>query len=226
MLVDNCRERGYARYRHYCSPVVHGQVIGNRAVERGQRKGRILFMGNLFLVTGGSRSGKSDYARLLAESLPGPRVFVATCPVVDEETAERIERHRRERSESLWDTVEEPMHPAPVVRESGRYKVVLIDCLTLWINNIMYRAHQSGERFNEDDMIAKAAELIEACSATNGTVIIVTNEVGSGIVPEDKVSRLYRDLVGRCNRLIARHADAVTLVSCGIPLELKKPSQG
>ncbi len=179
-------------------------------------------MGYLILVTGGSRSGKSDYARLLAEALPGPRVFVATCPVVDDETAERIRRHRLERAESLWDTVEEPLHPAVTIRESTRYNVLLIDCLTLWINNILYHALQSGTNINEDDISARAAELVHACAETQGTIIIVTNEVGCGIVPEDKITRLYRDLVGRCNRLIARHADEVTLVSCGIPLHLKR----
>ncbi len=182
-------------------------------------------MGYLILVTGGSRSGKSDYARLRAEALPGPRVFVATCPVVDEETAERIRRHRLERAKSLWDTVEEPLQPALTIQNSSDYNVVLIDCLTLWINNILYHADQSGTSVKEDDVTARATELIEACAAASGTVIIVTNEVGCGIVPENGISRLYRDLVGRCNRLIAQSADEVTLVSCGIPLDLKKPSR-
>lgn len=181
-------------------------------------------MGYLILVTGGSRSGKSDYARLLAESLPGPRVFVATCPVVDEETAERIRRHQEERAETQWDTVEEALHPAMTIRNSLDYNVILVDCLTLWINNILYHAHQSGTTVTEDGITARAVELIEACAAAQGTVIMVTNEVGCGIVPEDKVSRLYRDLVGRSNRLIAQHADEVTLVSCGLPLDLKKRS--
>lgn len=179
-------------------------------------------MGYLILVTGGGRSGKSDYARLLAEALPGPRVFVATCPVVDDETAERIRRHRLERAETLWDTVEEPLNPARAIREASRHNVVLIDCLTLWINNILYYALQEGTDINEDLIAARAVELADACAETQGTVIVVTNEVGCGIVPEDKITRLYRDLVGRCNRIMAGHADEVTLVSCGIPLHLKK----
>lgn len=179
-------------------------------------------MARIILVTGGSRSGKSDYARLLAESLPGPRVFVATCPVVDEETAERIRRHREERAGSDWDTVEEPVHLSSAVRACTGHTVILVDCLTLWVNNLLYHARESGNTLTEDHIVREASELMDACSTRNRTVIVVTNEVGCGIVPEDPITRLYRDLVGRCNRLVAQRADEVTLVSCGIPLHLKK----
>jgi adenosylcobinamide kinase/adenosylcobinamide-phosphate guanylyltransferase len=184
------------------------------------------YMATIILVTGGSRSGKSDYARVTAESLPGPRVFVATMPVIDGETSQRIQRHRQERAQSMWETLEEPLYIAKAVERSGKYRVVLIDCLTLWINNIVYYAGQEGTEIREETITDRANELMEACSAFQGTVILVTNEVGCGIVPEDPISRLYRDLVGRCNRLIADRADEVTLVSCGIPLHLKtRPSR-
>lgn len=178
-------------------------------------------MATIILVTGGSRSGKSDYARITAESLPGPRVFVATMPVIDGETSERIRRHRLERAQEVWNTLEEPLYVAKAVEQSAKYQVVLIDCLTLWINNILYYGGQEGTKITEETITDRVNELMEACSAFRGTVILVTNEVGCGIVPEDPVSRLYRDLVGRSNRLIADRADEVTLVSCGIPLHLK-----
>ena len=94
-------------------------------------------MGDVVLVTGGSRSGKSDYARRLAESLAGPRVFIATCPPVDEEIEERIRRHQESRRAAGWHTIEEQVALADILRGAGRYRVVLVDCLTLWINNLM-----------------------------------------------------------------------------------------
>lgn len=179
-------------------------------------------MSRIILVTGGSRSGKSDHARVTAEALPGPRVFVATCPVVDEETAERIRRHQRERAARHWDTIEEPLKLAETIRRSQEYGVILVDCLTLWINNILYEADGRGQTVREHDMEAKSAELVDACSVFQGTVVLVTNEVGWGIVPENALARRYRDLVGRCNRIIARAADEVVLVACGIPMWLRK----
>lgn len=178
-------------------------------------------MAKIILVTGGSRSGKSDYARLRGESLAGPRVFVATCPVVDEETAERIRRHQRERSPLLWDTVEEPLDLERAIGDLGQYSVILIDCLTLWINNLLFHAEQAGETMPEDTVTSRASGLLSASSAGNGTMILVTNEVGWGIVPENPTARLYRDLVGRCNRTVAAGADEVILVASGIPLVLK-----
>jgi adenosylcobinamide kinase/adenosylcobinamide-phosphate guanylyltransferase len=98
---------------------------------------------------------------------------------------------------------------------------VLIDCLTLWINNLMYEAGERKQEIDEDHVARQAEMLGRAAAAHQGTVIMVTNEVGSGIVPDNPMGRLYRDLVGRCNQIVARTADQLFLVSCGIPLQIK-----
>lgn len=175
-------------------------------------------MDGLWLVTGGSRSGKSDFALFSAESLPGPRCFVATCPVLDPEMQRRVERHRRDRDPELWTTLEEPVDLAGALRAAQPYPTVLVDCLTLWINNLLYHHPELGE----DDVAVRCAEVLRACADHPGTILLVTNEVGWGIVPADPLSRHYRDLVGRCNQTMAAAAGAVTLVSCGLPLWLKE----
>ena len=179
-------------------------------------------MARVILITGGARSGKSDYALRLAETLPGPRVFVATCPPLDDEMRERIRKHRQERLKRHWHTIEEPVDPAKTLSDSGHFTVFLVDCLTLWVNNLLYRAEKDGVVLSEEVMEQYCGDLLEACSGVQGTVIFVTNEVGLGIVPDNKVARTYRDLVGRCNQVIAGGSDEVYLVSCGIPLTLKK----
>jgi len=178
-------------------------------------------VGRLILVTGGARSGKSDYALQRAQELPGPRCFIATCPVVDSEMAERIARHREERAGTEWQTVEEQTDIATVLQERKDCGVCLIDCLTLWVNNLLYHAEQSKKIFLDTEMRRQCAFLLRAAQEHPGTVICVTNEVGMGIVPDNPAARLYRDLVGRCNRMAAAAADEVILVSCGIPLQLK-----
>ena len=178
-------------------------------------------MGRLILVTGGARSGKSDYALKLAQSLSAPRCFIATCPVVDSEMYERISRHREEREGTEWQTIEEQTDVAAILRAHVDYSVCLIDCLTLWVNNLMYHVEQSGKLFSDSEMRQQCDLLIDAAFIHQGTVICVTNEVGLGIVPDNPAARLYRDLVGRCNRMMAAAASEVYLVSCGIPLRLK-----
>ena len=179
-------------------------------------------MGLIHLVTGGSRSGKSDHARRLAEALPGPRTFIATCPVVDEEIERRVEKHRRARAGAGWATVEEEVEVTRALREAGASGVVVVDCLTLWVNNLMYAAEKAGKVFGEDEMSVRANELVATCRATPAAVILVTNEVGMGIVPDNALARRYRDLVGRCNQVAAAGADRVTLVVSGVPVEIEK----
>jgi adenosylcobinamide kinase/adenosylcobinamide-phosphate guanylyltransferase len=178
-------------------------------------------MGRIILVTGGCRSGKSRYAQALAEGLPGRRVCVATCPVLDDEMRERIRRHRQARAAAQWDTLEAPVDLAQALDRAAAYDVVLVDCLTLWVNNLMYEASERGQVVTEDEMARRCDEVLAAGRRHPGSTVFVTNEVGMGIVPENGLARRYRDLVGRCNQAIAAGADTVTLVTCGIPLTLK-----
>jgi adenosylcobinamide kinase / adenosylcobinamide-phosphate guanylyltransferase len=179
-------------------------------------------MARIVLVTGGCRSGKSAYAQQLAESLPPSRLFVATCPVTDDEMRRRIEQHRQSRRDRGWETVEEQLDLAGVFRRHAENNVLLVDCVTLWINNLMHQAGLQSHELAESDAVERCELMIEAADACRGTVIFVTNEVGLGVVPENALARSYRDLIGRANQTIAARADAVTLVCCGIPLHLKE----
>lgn len=179
-------------------------------------------MSRMILVTGGARSGKSAYAQGLAEALPGPRAYVATCPVTDAEIAERICKHRQARSILDWQTLEEPIDLTSALTRSASCPTVLVDCLTLWISNLMYQAEGENRSLSEDDVQQSCLTLIAAVQRHPGTVILVSGEVGSGIVPENSQARLFRDLLGRCNQLLAAKADQVTLVACGLPLHLKQ----
>ncbi len=179
-------------------------------------------MARTILVTGGSRSGKSGYAQNRAEGLPGPRLFVATCPDLDAEMVERIRRHREERAGRGWTTVEETVNLQEVLDRERKANAVLVDCVTLWVNNLMYHAEGEKRRFDESAMARCATRLAEACARHPGTVLLVTNEVGWGIIPENALARRFRDLAGRCNQVLADAADEVVLVLCGIPTTLKK----
>ena len=177
-------------------------------------------MAEIILITGGARSGKSRVAQELAEKQKGKRLFVATCTVTDSEMQRRIEQHQFDRQDGGWKTVEETVNLEEVLNENTEYGIVLIDCLTLWINNLLFT--DSGNALDEAAMATKVQHLLEACAVRTGTVIMVTNEVGLGIVPENVLARRYRDLVGRCNQVIGSLADKVILVTCGIPMTIKE----
>jgi adenosylcobinamide kinase / adenosylcobinamide-phosphate guanylyltransferase len=178
-------------------------------------------VGKIVLVTGGCRSGKSDYAQQLAESLPPSRLFVATCPVTDDEIRRRIERHRQARRGRGWETIEEQLDLPAVFRGHSQHNVILVDCVTLWVNNWMYCAEREARQIGEDEIAERTGRVLDAAGACRGTAVFVSNEVGLGVVPENAQARCFRDLVGRANQILAAQADDVTLVCCGIPLFLK-----
>ncbi len=176
-------------------------------------------MAEIILITGGSRSGKSRFALELAESFSqDQRLFIATCPAVDGEMDERICRHKEERQGRGWQTFEEELDPAKLITNDlpNSPGVVLLDCLTLWINNLLYHVEESSK-----DIASLCLELIAAMKASSHMFVVVSNEVGLGIVPENPLARKYRDLVGTANQCFGREAAQVILVSCGIPLYIK-----
>lgn len=178
-------------------------------------------MGKIILVTGGGRSGKSLYAQNLAEQMAFQRVFIATCPVLDDEMRERVRRHREQRAHAQWRTIEEQVDLAGNLACSGSDATVLIDCLTLWINNLMFEKEGDAEGVSEDDIRGRCERILESARKRTGTTILVTNEVGFGIIPGDAVTRRFRDLSGRCNQVMAQGADKVILMISGIPVTVK-----
>lgn len=182
-------------------------------------------MGKITLVTGGARSGKSSFALDLAESVcEKPRLFIATCPAVDREMGERVVRHKAERCGRGWQTFEEELEPARLIAAGLPTVpgVVLLDCLTLWINNLLYQSEHSGGSLDDDLVAQRCDALIAAMAAGPHQYIVVSNEVGLGIVPDNPLARRYRDLVGTANQCFGRRAGRVVLVSCGVPLYLKE----
>ncbi|HUI45875.1 MAG TPA: bifunctional adenosylcobinamide kinase/adenosylcobinamide-phosphate guanylyltransferase [Nitrospirota bacterium] len=169
----------------------------------------------IILITGGARSGKSSYAEKLATSLAGKRAYLATAQALDEEMAAKIEKHRHDRG-SAWDTYEEPLAVAELLHKlSDRYQVALLDCLTLWLSNVM--AHTDGD----GTVNLRSEELVKAAKNFSGTCIIVSNEVGLGIVPDNPLARKFRDFAGMLNQKVAQNADEVYFTASGIPVRLK-----
>lgn len=183
----------------------------------------------IVLVTGGARSGKSSFAESWCSkhSTSGSGLYIATAQAFDEEMKERIQLHRDQREESgfKWTTLEEPLRLAEQLSISSRAgdnsPVVLVDCLTLWLSNVLLSNEEGNASEEHARMESSISQLVEAVSKYSGQLVLVTNEVGSGIVPEYKLGRQYRDLAGRLNRSIAAIADQVFLVTAGIPIELK-----
>jgi adenosylcobinamide kinase / adenosylcobinamide-phosphate guanylyltransferase len=163
-------------------------------------------------VLGGARSGKSAYAQRLAETYGPQRLYLATAQPEDDEMAERIARHRADRGEG-WATLEEPLEVAEALGAEARTsRVVVVDCLTLWLSNVMLVGREPG---------AAIARLSEAIRALAGPAILVSNEVGLGIVPEHRLGRDFRDWQGRANRKIAEACEAAVFVAAGLPVQLK-----
>ena len=176
------------------------------------------------LILGGARSGKSRIALALGESIlsrvqkdgvPVSRgLFLATAQALDQEMEERIQRHKQERG-TVWDTIEEPVHISRVILENhtAGYGAILVDCLTLWLSNIL--------SWQENEILDAMHDLSLSINKSHIPVILVSNEVGLGIVPGDRQSRRYRDLAGLLHQRLAKTCGSVIFVAAGIPMYLK-----
>jgi adenosylcobinamide kinase/adenosylcobinamide-phosphate guanylyltransferase len=169
----------------------------------------------LTLVLGGARSGKSRYAERLVLGSGLAPAYVATAEALDDEMAARIAAHRARRGES-WRTVEEPLDLAGALdRECRPDRAVLVDCVTLWLTNLMMR---------QRPVLAETARLVELLPRLAGPLVLVSNEVGLGVVPTDAMARAFVDHIGSLHQTIAEQADVVVLMAAGLPLHLKSPT--
>ena len=165
----------------------------------------------IILVTGGARSGKSARAESRARGFPGRPVYIATAEALDAEMSERIARHRARRG-SEWIEREAPLALVEALDETDGGGARLIDCLTLWLSNLMHANR---------DWSQEASRLAQALGCQRSPVVLVTNEVGSGIVPDNALARAFRDAAGLTNQMIAKAADEVELVVAGLPMRVK-----
>jgi adenosylcobinamide kinase / adenosylcobinamide-phosphate guanylyltransferase len=166
----------------------------------------------LTLVLGGARSGKSRHAEALVTVTPAPWIYVATAQAFDEEMTARIAQHRSRRAEG-WHTIEAPLDLAGTIAEHANpERTMLIDCLTLWLSNVMLDGR---------DVETACDTVVDVLANADGPIVIVSNEVGLGIVPDNALARRFRDAQGRLNQRIAARADRVILMAAGLPLTLK-----
>jgi adenosylcobinamide kinase/adenosylcobinamide-phosphate guanylyltransferase len=169
-------------------------------------------LSRLTFVIGGARSGKSRHAEELIARADPPWVYVATAQALDDEMRERIDHHRRRR-DARWQTIEAPLElPQAIVALGDGGPPVLIDCLTLWLSNVLLA---------DADLTTSCDNLIATLAAAPGPVVVVSNEVGLGIVPDTPLGRRFRDAQGRLNQRVAAIADRVVLLAAGLPLTLK-----
>ncbi len=172
------------------------------------------------LILGGARSGKSRYAELQAQFLEKTVIYIATAEADDAEMQARIKRHRADRPK-CWQTLEEPIRLADVIRQySHAENCLLIDCLTLWLSNVLF--DKQGE-LQQELFQQQKTDLLQALSERTGHIIMVSNEVGQGVVSIHKTTRLFVDEAGRLHQDIARISDRVVFVTAGLPQVLKSP---
>lgn len=171
-------------------------------------------MKRVSLVLGGARSGKSCHAEGLARKHKGRRIYLATAEIIDEEMRQRIALHRAQRGAG-WETLEVPLDLAGALNAADHPQgFTLVECITIWINNLMYHGK---------DVAGEVKHLCELLPKLQGHVVLVSNEVGLGIVPDNALARAFRDEAGRANQALAAVADEVVFVAAGLPLALKKP---
>ncbi len=178
------------------------------------------------LIIGGARSGKSNFAQELALKSPQPVLFVATAEAGDEEMRQRIETHKRARPD-MWRTLEATTLVGDrICQEIDAVPTVIVDCITLLVNNVFNKYLNSGGELSEPslvekDVMAEISSLVDCINQTEAEFIVVTNEVGQGLVPASNMSRLYRDLLGKANRILAQHADNVYTMVAGLSVKVK-----
>jgi adenosylcobinamide kinase/adenosylcobinamide-phosphate guanylyltransferase len=167
------------------------------------------------LITGGVRSGKSSFGERLSKKLGKEFVYVATSIPFDKEMKQRVKKHKENRSK-IWKVIEEPINVIKVLKkEDKKGKVILLDCLTLLITNWLMK------KYKENSIEKKIKEIAEFCKNCSSSVVIISNEVGMGIVPKNKLSRLFRDIQGKSNQILAKYADNVYFMVAGLPMRLK-----
>ena len=182
------------------------------------------------LLTGGARSGKSQYAQELAAKSGKKVLFVATAEAGDEEMLLRIKNHQLSRPQE-WTTLEAPSNVGrEILKNWGGAEVIIVDCITMLVSNVFsrYADYNSGKvdaAGAESEVTREISELNTSLNRTKADFIFVTNEVGMGLVPPNPIDRLYRDLLGKANRMLAERVDEVYLMAAGLPLRLK-PSTG
>ena len=166
------------------------------------------------LVLGGAASGKSRFAQGLAERCAGTLLYIATAQAGDAEMAERISRHRQARGER-WQTVEAPLNLAAAMPATAAHGAVLVDCVTLWLTNLLLAGNCAAAAWPAVEIFLASLDALPV------PLVLVSNEVGQGIVPEHPLARAFRDLAGEVNQTLAARADRVWLVTAGLPLRLK-----
>lgn len=177
-------------------------------------------MAHTIFITGGARSGKSTFAEKLALEFGAPLGYLATAQALDVEMDERVRRHR-ERRGGEWNTIEEPIHLSQALaRCDGQYNVLLVDCVTLWLSNLLFKYEESGESI-EERIHEDLQRLKITLQGMETPVVLVSNEVGMGIVPDNALARMFRDIAGTTNQVLATTAHEVHVVISGIPLKLK-----
>ena len=178
----------------------------------------------IILVTGGARSGKSTFAERLAMKISDNRkAYIATAQIFDNEMAQRVELHKNRRGEE-WITFESPFEAEKIISKiANDFEVILFDCLTIYISNFVCNFESLDDTKKIYSELQSVVEkLIDESKKINGTIIFVTNEVGGGIVPENKLARIFRDCAGIANQMIAKSADKVYLVTAGLAVDIKK----
>lgn len=186
-------------------------------------------MKNIILITGGSRSGKSAYAEELAKKTKLGVLYIATSIPFDDEMKDRVKKHKARRPDT-WHTFEGYKGLKQVFHNNEMlFDTILLDCITIMVTNLMFE--QAGDSFDELDneaidkmekeILYEVSDFLDAAEESSKTTIIVTNEIGCGIVPEYKISRVFRDIAGKVNQYIASRAEEVHMVVCGIPIKIK-----